>query len=246
MNFKKITSAVLIAAVVICAAVSSCRSNDESAQNVSGTEASASSSYETINSDDADNESEQVNDLPYTIKVSRTFSQIFEGAGYDYGYAGTMQSGTYTIVEEARDDEGNLWGKLRSGVGWVNIDDAAENAEQPLAAAYAEENLLDDVSYEEFSSDESESSTKLIFRSNEAITDVKFSLLEIGNDGQYEVASELYALSELTSDDAFVASVAFYGDMTAYGVSFTDADGQARNYAASISGRNGSLTWEEY
>ena len=30
-------------------------------------------------------------------------------------------STNYTIVEEATDSSGNLWGKLKSGIGWVNL-----------------------------------------------------------------------------------------------------------------------------
>ena len=41
-------------------------------------------------------------------------------------------------------------------------------------------------------------------------------------------------------------SLDFPGDMTTYGISFTDADGAARHYAVSISGKDGSLVCAEY
>lgn len=43
-----------------------------------------------------------------------------------------------------------------------------------------------------------------------------------------------------------VAAVAFYGDMTTFGISFTDASGVQRHYALYISARNSSLVLEEY
>lgn len=42
----------------------------------------------------------------------------------------------YTIVDEAYDDIGNLWGKLKSGVGWVNLTEATDgNQDHRISAA---------------------------------------------------------------------------------------------------------------
>ena len=38
-----------------------------------------------------------------------------------------IPSGTYTIVEEATDEAGKLWGKLKSGVGWICVSDISAN-----------------------------------------------------------------------------------------------------------------------
>jgi hypothetical protein len=60
------------------------------------------------------------------------------------------------------------------------------------------------------------------------------------------VAEELYALPEISPDKPFVAGVVFYGDMTTYGISFTDASGTERYFSVYLSGRNGALITNQY
>ena len=65
-----------------------------------------------------------MNDVPYTTSLGAAVS-IFDGPSYDYTYVQSVgQDGIYTIVEEAYDSEGNLWGKLKSGLGWVLLEEA--------------------------------------------------------------------------------------------------------------------------
>lgn len=58
-------------------------------------------------------------EVPYTTKLpgfAGIYAQPDSGSTYvrDVG-----QDGVFTITEEAYDDSGNLWGKLKSGLGWV-------------------------------------------------------------------------------------------------------------------------------
>ncbi|MCD8023560.1 MAG: hypothetical protein LUF30_11530 [Lachnospiraceae bacterium] len=190
--------------------------------------------------------------VPYTIKVLRNDLPVFDGAGYDYSCVNTVaESGTYTIVEEEEDEEGILWGKLKSGIGWVDLAEAVseEAAQVPVTVIYADvnlEELLTQLELAEYFATDSDYLVKMLFRSNERLTDVTFSLLEYGEDGEWFVSEELYTLAELEPEMGFLAGVEFYGDMTAYGVSFTDEDGAERCYAAHISGRNGALLLDEY
>ncbi|MBQ8688306.1 MAG: hypothetical protein IJ512_07150 [Ruminococcus sp.] len=68
---------------------------------------------------------------PYTVKVHNPALYIFDGPGFFYNAVGVItDQGTYTIVEEAIDssssDSGtNLWGKLKSGDGWINLWEAS-------------------------------------------------------------------------------------------------------------------------
>ena len=49
---------------------------------------------------------------------------IYSGPGYNYSYVrGVEETNNYTIVDEAYDTDGRLWGKLKSGVGWVDLTD---------------------------------------------------------------------------------------------------------------------------
>lgn len=47
-------------------------------------------------------------------------TEIYEGPSYDSGIADIIgEAGVYTIVEECTDDYGNIWGRLKSGAGWI-------------------------------------------------------------------------------------------------------------------------------
>ena len=186
--------------------------------------------------------------VPYTVKISRTDIPIFDGPGYDYTYVGTVQdAGTYTIVEEQLDYEGILWGKLKSGAGWIDIAEARSEGtnHKPITAGFADEQLLSNGNYHEFIADDSEYMVKLAFRSGESLKNVRFYSLQY-EGGTYGIMEELHTLSELSPDVPLVTGVVFYGDMTTYGISFTDAGGRERHFAVSISGRNGALVLEEY
>lgn len=68
-------------------------------------------------------ESKTVNNS-YTITVYG-ITGIYSGPGYDYSCVDEItQDGVYTIVEEHIDPRNETWGKLKSGVGWINIRDA--------------------------------------------------------------------------------------------------------------------------
>lgn len=58
---------------------------------------------------------------PYYLSIF-VGEYIYDGPGYHNSLAMVLdESGTFTIVEEAMDSYGNIWGKLKSGVGWVNV-----------------------------------------------------------------------------------------------------------------------------
>ena len=61
--------------------------------------------------------------VPYLLRIERNDQSIHEGPSYDDIFVATVgEKGVYTIVEEATDAEGNLWGRLKSGIGW-QMDD---------------------------------------------------------------------------------------------------------------------------
>ena len=61
--------------------------------------------------------------LPYLMEVPAE-ACIFKGASLDAAFNRTVGSdGTFTIVEEVRDTNGQIWGRLKSGAGWVNVTD---------------------------------------------------------------------------------------------------------------------------
>lgn len=58
-------------------------------------------------------------ETPYTLSIPGG-TPIYAGPGTSYGRAGSVdEDGVYTIVEHRSDEAGTLWGRLKSGAGWV-------------------------------------------------------------------------------------------------------------------------------
>ena len=180
-------------------------------------------------------------DGDYVLRIEDPETMIYAAPGFTNEVtAWVEEAGAYTIVEEQRDRDGNLWGRLKSGLGWVCLTDPAL---APIYADYAEESFN---AFHAYWTDETDYITSIGFTPAEKLTNVRFGLLDWFETESWQMAEVLYTVDELDPDHAFLAQVVFWGDMTAYGISFTDADGAERHYAVSISGRDGSLVCAEY
>jgi len=186
-------------------------------------------------------------ELPYLEQISDADQAIYSGPGYDYGYVTTVKlAGIYTIVEESCDDEGSLWGKLKSGAGWVNLTEIrTPQPQQPISVNYADDVILPTQGYYEFSEEEFGGPVRMAITANEVLTDLSFSLTEFGENG-YEIGETIYRLPVLLPEDALVANVSFWGDFTAYGISFTNAAGKVQHFRVHMSLRDGSLELAEF
>ena len=177
----------------------------------------------------------------YTLRIEDPETMIYAGPAFLSGAVAMVEeAGTYTIIEEAQDRDGNTWGKLKSGAGWICL---TEPALAPIYADYAEESFN---AYHAYWSDETDYITAIGFTPAEKLTNVRFGLLDWFETESWQMAEELYTIDEIDPDHAFLAQVVFWGDMTTYGISFTDADGAERHFAVSISGKDGSLICQEY
>ena len=177
----------------------------------------------------------------YTLRIEDPETMLYAGPAFLSGAVAMVEeAGTYTIVEEAQDRDGNTWGRLKSGAGWICL---TEPALAPIYADYAEESFN---AYHAYWSDETDYITSIGFTPAEKLTNVRFGLLDWFETESWQMAEELYTMDEIDPDHAFLAQVVFWGDMTTYGISFTDAEGEARHYAVSISGKDGSLVCQEY
>ncbi|MBR4888919.1 MAG: hypothetical protein IKU17_07230 [Clostridia bacterium] len=171
--------------------------------------------------------------------------QIFSKPDYDGVFVQAIgQDGVYTIVEESIDADGSRWGKLKSGIGWVNLNEATVMEEAVLTAGFTTLDLLQNQEYHACMADTGEYSVLIAFYPKETLREFTFFSMELGGD-EMTVNEMLFRLDVLTPEIPFVASVSFPGDMTTYGVSYKDADGVLHKYTAYISGRNGSLVFEE-
>lgn len=60
--------------------------------------------------------------LPYTVRVT-TVLNIRKGPSTSYAVNGSIKdNGIYTIVEESLGVGASMWGKLKSGAGWISLD----------------------------------------------------------------------------------------------------------------------------
>lgn len=181
-------------------------------------------------------------ELPYTVSLN-ALDPVYSGPGYDYSYVQAVgEKGTYTIVEEAMDWEDNLWGRLKSGIGWVDLSSGGVYC--PITVTYADEALLSGGCHECIT-DSSDYAARLLIHAHEDLKDLSLCALVLNPDGSYERSEVFYELDSLTADKPLLAAVVFYGDMSAFGLSFTDSCEILRHYALTLSGRNGEPVWTE-
>lgn len=184
-------------------------------------------------------------ETPYTVHIPAWVS-IFDGPGYDYVYRKLVnENGVYTIVEEAPDEEGNLWGRLKSGAGWVDLTYLSRADNLPALISFADDQLLKSGEYIFRQPDAGEYSVKIAVRANELLRDVCFTSLTLKEEF-WETDRVLYSAKYMQSWRPLVIEVTFRGDMTTFGFDFTDEAGVDRHYLINISGRNGQLYAEEY
>ncbi len=60
--------------------------------------------------------------VPYVVRITAKDLNIRKGPGTNYSVVGVIKPGAYTIVSEAVGPGATMWGKLKSGVGWVSLD----------------------------------------------------------------------------------------------------------------------------
>ncbi len=181
-------------------------------------------------------------DDTYTLSLPG-YIPIFDEPSYDGCFVRTIgEDGVYTIIEEHTDSEGYIWGKLKSGVGYISLSELEANL--PIMAGLGNEKMLqnphhlvivDDAGYMEY----------LVFEATQTITDVRLTML-LPEVGGYIEDSLLETLPEMQPGKSLIAGVVFYGDFTTYGLSFTDESGNQRHFAVYISGRNGAPVLQEY
>lgn len=180
----------------------------------------------------------------YTVQLGG-WVQVYDGPGYDYGYVRTVgEDGVYTIVQEALDYEGNTWGRLKSGIGWVNFTDVRTAGQPVISVDYASRELINNGGCLLYESEDPDYATTIVFYAHEMLRDV--TLCGLLFDGEEYLTPPLYHFELFYEDIPLVAELPFYGDMTTYGISFTDAAGNERCFEVYISGRDGAPVIQEY
>lgn len=202
---------------------------------------------ETLDTTPATAPTEANDNLPYIQKIKRPDQPIYDGPSYDNYQVGTIEkSGSFTIVQEYIDEEGNLWGKLKSGAGWVDLTQILkENNTPPLiTAAPPSKALLQSGKYHHFVDDTSEYMVQTAIRIRETVTNVAIYDVVMAYDNEY--LQELFTLDTWQADMPIVADVTFPGPGALYEIHFTDANGKRHRYTLAESGRNGDVDISEW
>ena len=64
-----------------------------------------------------------VSSVPYKVRITAADLRIRKGPGTNTAIVqNAITPGVYTIVSEATGQGATLWGKLKSGQGWVSLD----------------------------------------------------------------------------------------------------------------------------
>lgn len=186
-------------------------------------------------------------DSSYTLSLKADVA-IYQGHGPDYGYSSTVgQDGVYTIVEEARDEYGDLWGRLKSGAGWVNLSGvgAGKSESHPLVSSFTDEALMNSGNYEYAILHESTYSMNILLRTDRRVWDLSIAPYDYSSGNPVALAP-LYQRHRMDAGENLVIRVEFPGDMSSYSICLTDG-GFRREYALALSGRDGSpWLWEVF
>ena len=174
--------------------------------------------------------------LPYKQKI-RMGASLYAGPGTEFTWRKTTdEEGVFTIVAEIPDAYGEMWGKLKSGSGWVSLTQVQQIM---ISINYADEKLLSSGNYHHYTTGNDEYVQQIAFRAYETLKNV--SLFEIVITEEEDQEIQIFSLEELNSGKPLIADLAFPGDMSMYGIRFTDKLGNKHTYGISISGMDGSL-----
>lgn len=186
-------------------------------------------------------EPESTSKVPYTVDIKHLNLPIFDGPSYDHTVTEVVYTkGLYTITEEASDGEGNIWGKLKSGLGWIDLGEAAKTV--PAAVSYAHSSLTQ--RYENKWTYYIDDSVELLLFVDEQVTDFSVVQVEHPWDSDQASISKVYGtLDTLNSGQYVSVTMAFYGDAqeSDVGVRFTDKNGIERCFYITMGGRNNML-----
>ena len=188
----------------------------------------------------------------YYVKIQRSDFPIHSGPGAEHPQVTTVkEAGIYTIVAEYAHPDGTLWGRLKSGVGWVNLDliNNEKHDTTIVTAAHADRALLSGGNYHYFSATSSPYSIAVAFRTNNLVYNVSFFQFILGNSG-FESGPVLFQLDHWDSGKPFVADLSLDGPGAAWGLKFTDGSGTTQTYILQDGGgleeNKDKLTFKRY
>jgi len=188
---------------------------------------------------------EPVQALPYLEKIKKTTVEIMKGPGYDTEFVSVIDPGTYTIVEEATDGRGLLWGRLKSGIGWIDLTYSREvsNVFGPITL---EETTADAKATHTFVQDGfTDWGSHYLITTTKNVTSLQLRTCEFLDNGPAP-DKVIYTLPSLQPGETLRATLLFYGALTNYALTYTDPQEITHTCTLMHSGRDGSLVLREY
>lgn len=181
--------------------------------------------------------------LPFLRKIRRIDQWLYRGPGFVYSPLGNMgEIGTYTIMAVVIDADGTAWGKLKSGDGWVNL--AQLELDVPIiTVADVDDRLLKSGNYEHQVLSTDEYTQQVAICAHKEIRDIEFYSLDVSE--AYMADQLLFTMTKVKAGSFILMDISFPGDMTTYGLRFTDKDGKSYSYLLEDSGYHGIGIHEE-
>ena len=173
-------------------------------------------------------------------QVKAVGAYIFREPSYDGDVVQPMPRGTYTIVREKMDEEGNLWGELKSGLGWICLTDI-RNFDQPVAIGELDPELKKKGDYQEIAIYDGTYAIPVAIQACEKLTDVFLYSCEL-RDGEMAPAERLTGMDTLAKGKVLVLWLEFPGDSTTFQLEVVDSRGNPCSYQIATSGRNATLS----
>lgn len=172
--------------------------------------------------------------VPYIERIEDPIYAIYAGPGYDHEYVGMVGVvGAFTIVEEKTDASGSLWGRLKSGAGWVDLtyNRALKNKSIDVHYTEAGEKIERMIAVDE--------GAYVSFLTVEAKVGVTVSLYKMGYVGSVE---EKVYLESATLDAGEKIGVQYaFTDTGSLIIEAARSDGDKQVYVVYQSGKDGSL-----
>ncbi len=170
--------------------------------------------------------------------------EIDETFSLKIGGGSTRTVPMYIHLSAKRGEEENSI-DIRNGGVEEFVQEYTSSDDFILSVIFASERSLSGMEYHEHIVTQSEYTQLLLLRAQETLSDIRFTAMDYTVEG-FRVLKELYTLDKLTTDKPLVIGVVFPGDLTTYGISFTDSAGSAHQCLIYISGRDGTPVIQEY
>lgn len=77
-----------------------------------------------MNKNESEKERGFKSELPCKIKICADSVQVYTGAGYEYVTVGSVSNADNPVIAEVKKEKHDkLWGRLKSGAGWIPLED---------------------------------------------------------------------------------------------------------------------------